>query len=114
MRGTVSLDDLIDGGNGPSLSDLAQEPGAGPEVTAHASLLGGRLEAILDRVLTELPPIEAEVFRRRRLLDEPESFEKICTELALTRDRARRLEQSALRRVRSALDREGYRQALAA
>lgn len=114
MRGIVSLDDLIDDVKEPSSSDLTPEIGSDPEAITHSSLLSRRLEATIDRALTGMPVIEAEVFRRRRLRDDPESFEAICADLALTRDRARRLEQSALRRVRAALDREGYRQEIAA
>lgn len=114
MRGIVSLDEPVGDADGPSFADLARDDGAGPEATALASSLGRRLRASIGRVLTDLPAIEAEVFRRRRLQDEPESIDSICADLVLTRDRARRLEESALRRVREALDREGYRREIAA
>lgn len=111
-RSVLSFDEPD--GVGAQLARTARDERADPEAEVERIALERRLESSLRTVLAEIPPMEAEVFRRRRLQDEPDSIEAICSDLVLSRDRAKSLEMKALRRVRDALGREGFRREVAA
>jgi DNA-directed RNA polymerase sigma subunit (sigma70/sigma32) len=114
VAAVVTFESPSGDGSRMTLAETMRDGGRDPEASAHGVFLGMRLGRSIGRALTALPEVEAEIYRRRRLKDEPDSIDAVCADLALSRDRARMLEERAAKRVRQALDGEGYRRELAA
>jgi len=92
------------GGDTPlSLADRlpAEEPS--PEEQAAERGWQARCGHMLDRALSMLPAREAQIIRKRHLLDPAPTFESIGRELGISKDRVRQLEQRALARLRDIL-----------
>jgi RNA polymerase primary sigma factor len=97
-REPVSLEVPIGDDDGGRLGDLIEDAAPGPEETAAAEAL--RLE--IETLLTALTPRERRVLQLRYGLvdDHQRTLEEVGRRLGVTRERARQIEATALRRLR--------------
>ncbi|MBN1311474.1 MAG: sigma-70 family RNA polymerase sigma factor [Anaerolineae bacterium] len=94
---TIALETPI--GNGSEFGDLIEdEESPHPDDTLHKIMLTD----ILDRILSELVPREAQILRLRFGLEggSPQTLEQIGQVLGLSRERIRQLERKALQQLR--------------
>ncbi len=113
LREVLSLE-APSGADGKPLGETTADRAPSPETLAHCASVRRRIEDTVARTLAGLPRVEAEVFRRRRLAESPDPVEDVCAALGLTVDRADRIEARTSRIVAAALDRDGWREELAA
>jgi RNA polymerase primary sigma factor len=97
-REPVSLEVPIGDEDGGRLGDLIEDAAPGPEETATADALRTEIETIL----TTLTPRERRVLQLRYGLvdDHQRTLEEVGRRLGVTRERARQIEATALRRLR--------------
>jgi RNA polymerase primary sigma factor len=97
-REPVSLEVPIGDSDGGHLGDLIEDAAPGPEQTAAAEAVRSEIEAIL----TALTPRERRVLQLRYGLvdDHQRTLEEVGRRLGVTRERARQIEATALRRLR--------------
>jgi RNA polymerase primary sigma factor len=97
-REPVSLDLPIGEEDGGRLGDLVEDASPGPERSVTASVVRSEIETIL----TALTPRERRVIQLRFGLvdDHQRTLEEVGRRLGVTRERARQIETTALRRLR--------------
>jgi RNA polymerase primary sigma factor len=97
-REPVSLEVPIGDEDGGRLGDLIEDVAPGPEETATADALRTEIETLL----TTLTPRERRVLQLRYGLvdDHQRTLEEVGRRLGVTRERARQIEATALRRLR--------------
>jgi RNA polymerase primary sigma factor len=97
-REPVSLDLPIGDEDGGRLGDLVEDANPGPEQTVSATVVRTEIESIL----TALTPRERRVIQLRFGLvdDHQRTLEEVGRRLGVTRERARQIETTALRRLR--------------
>jgi RNA polymerase primary sigma factor len=97
-REPVSLDLPIGDEDGGRLGDLIEDATPGPEQTVAATVVRTEIESIL----TALTPRERRVIQLRFGLvdDHQRTLEEVGRRLGVTRERARQIETTALRRLR--------------
>ena len=97
-REPVSLEVPIGDEDGGRLGDLLEDGAPGPEETATTDALRSEIEIIL----TSLTPRERRVLQLRYGLvdDHQRTLEEVGRRLGVTRERARQIEATALRRLR--------------
>jgi RNA polymerase nonessential primary-like sigma factor len=98
----TSLDSPLEGDPGSSLIDLLADAGAAsPEATA----LAREIEQLVHEWLDRLPDKQRTVVERRYGLNarEAATLEDVASELGLTRERVRQIQQEALQRLRRSL-----------
>jgi len=95
---TVSLQTPIGAGNGGELGDLLEDTQVGP---ADAGVLGRDMATQVERALGKLSTKEREVLRLRFGIgaEREHTLEEIGERFALTRERIRQIETSALRKL---------------
>jgi RNA polymerase nonessential primary-like sigma factor len=101
-----SLDLPLDGDAGASLLDLLVDPDAeSPE----SCVVGHELVALVERWLAELPEKQRHVVEHRFGLkgNDPATLDELATELKVTRERVRQIQQEALQRLRRLLGGQG-------
>jgi RNA polymerase primary sigma factor len=98
-RHAVSLDAEVGGIEGSSMAQLLPDDRLDP---IPDSIPPGDLRAELDEALAELPAREGRILRRRFGLDgrEPETLGEIATDLGITAERVRQLQNAALHRLK--------------
>jgi RNA polymerase primary sigma factor len=97
VRTLTSLDRPVGADGDATLGDLVAAPDADPAAELDVSLDGGALE----HALASLAPQERRLLELRFGLGggEPASIERVAEELAISRDRVRRLERDALEQL---------------
>jgi RNA polymerase primary sigma factor len=97
-REPVSLDLPIGDEDGGRLGDIIEDASPGPERTVTVSVVRSEIESIL----TALTPRERRVIQLRFGLvdDHQRTLEEVGRRLGVTRERARQIETTALRRLR--------------
>jgi RNA polymerase nonessential primary-like sigma factor len=98
-RYAVSLDAEVANGDGASLVQLLPDESLQP---IPESIPPGDLRVALDDVLADLPPREQVILRRRFGLDgsDPQTLGEIATEMGITAERVRQLQNAALGRIK--------------
>jgi RNA polymerase primary sigma factor len=105
MDQPVSLDREVGGDDGRKFIDLLQDEDA---VSPSERVMLQTMSARVLELLKELKPIEADILRRRfGLLDDRElTLKEIGEDYKLSRERIRQLQEQALGKIRSALERQ--------
>jgi RNA polymerase primary sigma factor len=98
-RYAVSLDAELTPGEGNSLGQALADQSLVP---IPESIPPGDLRAALDAAMEDLPPREQRILRRRFGLDgdEPQTLGEIASELGITAERVRQLQNAALGRIK--------------
>ena len=98
-RYAVSLDAEIAPGEGGSLGSVLPDTSLLP---IPESIPPGDLRAALDSAMADLPPREQRILRKRFGLDgdEPQTLGEIASELGITAERVRQLQNAALGRIK--------------
>lgn len=98
-RYAVSLDATVGGEEGATLGQMLPDE---DQVPVHEAIPAGDLREVLDDVMADLPQRERRILSRRFGLDgeEPETLGEIATDLGITAERVRQLQNAALGRIK--------------
>ena len=98
-RYAVSLDAEVGGEDGASLVSMMPDDSLEP---VPESIPAGDLRSALADVMADLPEREQRILRRRFGLDgeEPETLGEIATDLGITAERVRQLQNAAIGRIK--------------
>lgn len=107
--GGVALDAPIGEDGDMTVLDLMECPRPNPEAAAEKHSTQDFYVASLKAAMRTLRPREAEVLKRRKLTETPETLEEIADDLGVTRERVRQIESQALNKLKKALMTGGFR-----
>ncbi|MBX3462050.1 MAG: hypothetical protein KF830_02685 [Planctomycetes bacterium] len=98
-RYAVSLDAETSAGEGGTLAQALPDPN---QVPIPDAIPPGDLRQALDEAMSDLPPREQRILRRRFGLDghEPQTLGEIAVELGITAERVRQLQNAAIGRIK--------------
>jgi RNA polymerase primary sigma factor len=107
MGGSVSLDRPMHEDDDRAMGDLLADP-ASEEASPADDMTTSKLATQVSKMLHLLTPIEADVVRKRFGLkdDEERTFREIGDEYDLSRERIRQIQNTALDKLRRAMERE--------
>lgn len=115
LSGGTSMDTRVAGNEDDDdfgLHGLLADESDGAEEILAKSNLGAVASKIIADILPGLSPRDADILRRRRLLEKPDTLEVIAQDYGISRERVRQLEVVAVKRVKDALARRGVTKAI--
>ena len=112
-RGEVPLDAPVGDDGETAVVDLLKDVRPTPEASViETDRLSMFKRSVADGMLKAMTPREAEVLRRRSLVDTPDTLEQIATDLGVSRERVRQIETSATEKLRKFLVNGNFQKSL--
>ncbi|WP_109468065.1 sigma-70 family RNA polymerase sigma factor [Albibacillus kandeliae] len=105
----MAMQGAVDLGFGSDTDASIACPNLTPEEEATLRSDKAEQRRMLDAALAQLDPLDADVIRRLKLEDPPETVESLSQEYGMSRDRLRQIEGRALLRLRKRLIEGGFR-----